>query len=145
MRLLHERVDAMRQIWTEDEASYHGDFVNFDRIWSWPKPVQRPHPPVLVGGMGPTVEQRVLAFGDGWFPNHLPEDSVIPRWLVLRDKAERPLTLSVLSAPADPRVLEQYAEAGTHRVVHWLPSSPLGPVERELERWEQAIADLNGF
>ena len=60
----------------EDEASYHGGYVNFDRIWSWPKPVQRPHPPMLVGGNGPNVLDRVLAFGDAWFPNydeeHLP-------------------------------------------------------------------------
>ncbi len=70
MRLLKERVEAMKAIWTEDEASYHGEFVNFDRIWSWPKPVQRPHPPILVGGDGPTVLERVLAFGDAWFPNY---------------------------------------------------------------------------
>src|ERR1700759_2104578 len=54
MRLMAERVEAMKAIWTEDEASYHGEFVQFDRIWSWPKPVQHPHPPVLVGGMGAT-------------------------------------------------------------------------------------------
>jgi probable F420-dependent oxidoreductase len=144
MALMRERVLAMQQIWTVDEASYHGDFVDFERIWSWPKPVQRPHPPVLVGGMGPTVEQRVLAYGDGWFPNHLPDGSLLSRWEALRDGAERPLTLSVLSAPNDPKVLEQYAEAGAHRVVHWLPSYPMGPLEKELERWETAIADLHG-
>ncbi|GAB3682762.1 LLM class F420-dependent oxidoreductase [Angustibacter aerolatus] len=143
--LLRERVEAMQQIWTQDEASYHGDLVDFDRIWSWPKPAQRPHPPVLVGGMGPTVEDRVLAYGDGWFPNHLPDDSVLPRWTALRERAERPLTLSVLSAPADPRVLEQYAEAGATRVLRWLPSYPGGgPIERALDEWAQAIADLHG-
>src|SRR3954470_8601644 len=70
MKLLAERVEAMEAIWTQDEASYHGRFVDFDRIWSWPKPAQRPHPPVLVGGGGPTVLDRVLAFGDGWFAQH---------------------------------------------------------------------------
>jgi probable F420-dependent oxidoreductase len=144
MKLMRERVEAMRQIWTHEEATYHGEFVHFDRIWSWPKPAQRPHPPVLVGGMGPTVEQRVLRFGDGWFPNHLEDGSLIPRWIALRDQADRPLTLSVLTMPADPKVLEQYAEAGAHRAVRWLPSTHRGPLERELERWEQAIADLNG-
>ncbi|GAB3683789.1 LLM class F420-dependent oxidoreductase [Angustibacter aerolatus] len=144
MALMQERVEAMQQIWTEDEASYHGEFVDFERIWSWPKPAQQPFPPVLVGGMGPTVEQRVLAYADGWFPNHLPDDSVIPRWTALRDGADRPLTLSVLSVPADPRVLEQYAEAGARRVVHWLPSYPAGPLERALDAWEQAIAELHG-
>ena len=68
MALLAERVLAMRQIWTADEAEYHGKFVDFEPIWSWPKPLRRPHPPVLVGGNGPGTEDRVLAFGDGWLP-----------------------------------------------------------------------------
>src|SRR6478609_7456818 len=59
MRLLVERVDAMKAIWTQEEASYSGEFVNFERIWSWPKPLQQPHPPVVVGGHGPTVLDRV--------------------------------------------------------------------------------------
>ena len=71
--MLRERVEAMKAIWTQDEASYHGKYVNFDRIWSWPKPAQWPHPPILVGGTGPTVLDRVLAFGDAWFPNYHPE------------------------------------------------------------------------
>ena len=74
MRVMKERIEAMKAIWTQEEASYDGEFVSFDRIWSWPKPAQRPHPPVLVGGLGPTVEDRVLAFGDAWFPNYGPDD-----------------------------------------------------------------------
>jgi alkanesulfonate monooxygenase SsuD/methylene tetrahydromethanopterin reductase-like flavin-dependent oxidoreductase (luciferase family) len=70
MRLMAERVEAMKAIWTQEEASYHGEFVDFERIWSWPKPAQRPHPPVLVGGNGPTVLDRVQAFGDAWFPSY---------------------------------------------------------------------------
>jgi probable F420-dependent oxidoreductase len=70
MAILRERIEAMKAIWTADEASYAGEYVAFDRIWSWPKPAQRPHPPVLVGGNGPGVLDRVLAFGDAWFPNH---------------------------------------------------------------------------
>ena len=69
MRRLKESVEAMKAIWTEEEASYHGEFVSFDPIWSWPKPAQTPHPPVLVGGGGPTVLDRVIDFGDVWFPN----------------------------------------------------------------------------
>ena len=71
--LMAERIEAMKAIWTQDEASYNGEFVNFDRIWSWPKPLQRPHPPVLVGGNGPTVLDRVLAFGDALVPNYSSE------------------------------------------------------------------------
>jgi probable F420-dependent oxidoreductase len=114
MALLDERMRAMKAIWTEDEASFHGKYVDFDRIWSWPKPAQRPYPPVLVGGAGPTVEDRVLAFGDAWFPNHSPD------------------------------VIERYVSAGFRRVVHWLPSAGLGPVERALDYYESAIAEVYG-
>src|SRR5215207_7114428 len=69
--LMRERVEAMKAIWTQNEASYHGEHVEFDRIWSWPKPVQKPHPPVLVGGNGPKVLDRVVAFGDEWMPNRV--------------------------------------------------------------------------
>src|SRR5919107_26264 len=67
--LMGERVAAMRAIWTQDEASFTGRDTSFERIWSWPKPVQRPHPPILVSGNGPTVLDRVLAYGDHWLPN----------------------------------------------------------------------------
>jgi probable F420-dependent oxidoreductase len=68
MAVLADRVRAMRKIWTAEEAEYHGEFVDFGPIWSWPKPAQQPHPPVLVGGNGPGTEDRVLDFGDGWLP-----------------------------------------------------------------------------
>src|SRR5690242_17769141 len=61
-RVMQERVQAMKEIWLHDEASFHGEFVSFDGVQSWPKPVQWPHPPVLVGGAGPTVLDRVLAY-----------------------------------------------------------------------------------
>src|SRR2546421_228725 len=67
--LRRERVEAMKAIWTQDEAEYHGEHVDFDPIWSWPKPMQEPHPPVLIGGNGEKVIDRVVAFGDEWMPN----------------------------------------------------------------------------
>jgi probable F420-dependent oxidoreductase len=67
-RVLRERVLAMKEIWTRDRAEFHGRFVNFDPIYQWPKPVQKPHPPVLIGGSGPHVLERVIAYGDGWMP-----------------------------------------------------------------------------
>jgi probable F420-dependent oxidoreductase len=142
MRLMAERIDAMKAIWTQDEASFSGEFVNFEPIWSWPKPAQRPHPPVLVGGNGPTVLDRVLAFGDAWFPNY--SDSVIERAKELQSRAQRPIDFMVISAPADAAKLEQLREAGCRRAVHWLPSANLSGVEQALERWEAAIAELNG-
>jgi probable F420-dependent oxidoreductase len=87
MAVMRERVEAMKAIWTSDEASYRGEHVAFERIWSWPKPAQRPHPPVLVGGAGPTVLDRVLAFGDAWFPNH-GRAGVIERIPELQARAE---------------------------------------------------------
>jgi probable F420-dependent oxidoreductase len=143
MRVMHERVDAMKQIWTQDEASYHGEFVNFDRIWSWPKPAQRPHPPVLVGGNGPTVHDRVIAFGDAWFPNYSRGD-VIDRAAELQARAERRIDVMAMGVPADAEVLAELQRAGFRRVVRWIPSGNLSVVEAALERWEAAIAQLNG-
>jgi probable F420-dependent oxidoreductase len=143
MRLFQERVEAMKEIWTHDEASYKGEFVEFDRIWSWPKPAQRPHPPVLVGGLGPTVIDRVLAFGDGWFPNYAPE-GVLDRVDDMRARAERPIALDLMGMPADPKAIQRAHEAGARRVLRWMPSGGLSQVEPALERWEAAIAEFTG-
>src|SRR6059058_5432502 len=87
--LMRERIEAMKAIWTEDEASYHGRYVDFDPIWSWPKPLQRPHPPVLVGGNGAKVLDRVLAFGDEWMPNRISdEEKFFARVAELRERAD---------------------------------------------------------
>ncbi len=143
MALMAERVEAMKAIWTQDEASYHGSYVDFERIWSWPKPAQRPHPPVLVGGNGPTVLDRVLRFGDAWLPNNTGED-LLARARELWARAERPIEVMVMGAPAKPKVLDEFEKAGVRRVVRWIPSVGLAPVERALERWEDAIAELHG-
>jgi probable F420-dependent oxidoreductase len=143
MRLMTERIKAMQAIWTEDEASFAGEFVTFDRIWSWPKPAQKPYPPVLVGGNGPTVLDRVLDHADGWFPQWRDHD-LLPRIADLKARADRPLQVQVLSVPPDPEALEQLEAAGVHRVSTWLPSGPRSVVEPALERWEQAIAALTG-
>jgi probable F420-dependent oxidoreductase len=143
MALLRERVEAMKEIWTSEEASYSGEFVKFDRIWSWPKPAQRPHPPVLIGGNGPTVLDRVLSFGDAWIPNYSP-DGILDRAAELRARADRPISLQVMGVPADPAVLEAYAAAGFDRAVHWLPSASRGPVERAFDTFESAVAEYTG-
>ena len=144
MRLMHERIDAMKAIWTQDEASYHGEFVEFDRIWSWPKPAQRPHPPVLVGGNGPTVLDRVLAFGDAWVPNFTRSDDVFERAQELRARADRPIDLIAMGVPADATVLERCRVAGFSRVVRWIPSAGMSVVQAALARWESAISELTG-
>ena len=143
MALMGERVRAMQAIWTRDEASFSGEYVAFDRIWSYPKPAQKPYPPVLVGGGGPTVLDRVLAYADGWFPRwHDP--AVLARIAELKARAERPVQVQMLAVPPDPTVLETVADAGVHRVATWLPSGPWSVVEPVLEAWEQAIGELTG-
>ena len=143
--LMAERVGAMKAIWRDEEASFSGRHVSFDRICSWPKPAQRPHPPILVGGLGPTVLDRVLAFGDGWMP--FPSDGMLDRIAELRRRAAdagRTVKVVVGSAPADPAVLHAYMEAGVDRVLFHVPSAGRGPVEEALTRAEQALADAMG-
>jgi alkanesulfonate monooxygenase SsuD/methylene tetrahydromethanopterin reductase-like flavin-dependent oxidoreductase (luciferase family) len=142
MKLLRERVEAMKAIWTQREASYAGEFVHFERIWSYPKPAQRPHPPVLIGGTGPTVLDRVLAFGDGWLPGY--DDAIFDRISELRSRADRPVEVQMLAVPPDPVVLERIAQAGVRRASHWLPSGPRSTVERALDRWSGAISEFTG-
>ncbi len=143
MTLMRERVEAMKAIWTAEEASYSGEFVKFDRIWSWPKPAQRPHPPVIVGGDGPTVFDRVLAYGDAWMPNYAPS-GILDRAPELLSRADRPVSLQVMGIPADPGVIAAYASAGFDRAVHWLPSAGHATVARALDAWESAIAEFSG-
>jgi probable F420-dependent oxidoreductase len=145
MRLLRERTEAMQAIWTQDEASYKGRHVSFERIWSWPKPLQRPWPPVLVGGSGPTVFDRVLGFGDAWLAQH--RVNPIERLDDLRARAAgagRDVPVDVMGVPADPSVLEAYEAAGIRRVFPWVPSAGRGVIERALDAFERAVADVYG-
>jgi probable F420-dependent oxidoreductase len=141
--LMGERIRAMQAIWTQDEATFHGEHVNFDRIWSWPKPTQKPWPPVLIGGGGPTVLDRVLAYADGWFPQW-HDVNLMDRIAELKSRADRHLQIQVLSVPPDPKALEQLDAAGVDRASCWLPSGPWSVVEPALEQWERAIGELTG-
>lgn len=143
LALLDERVRAMKEIWTADEATFHGRFVDFDRIWSWPKPAQKPYPPIYVGGGGPTVIDRVLAYADGWFPQWHDGD-LATRIGELRAKADRYVPVQVLSVPPEASALEELVAAGVDRASCWLPSGPWSKVEPALEKWERAIGELVG-
>src|SRR5437867_9317651 len=88
-RLLRERVLAMKEIWTKREAEFHGEFVNFDKIWADPKPLQKPYPPIIVGGDGATSFDRVVEFGDGWMPINRPNNNSTVRIPELRDRLEK--------------------------------------------------------
>jgi probable F420-dependent oxidoreductase len=138
MRLMGERVQAMRAIWTRDEAEFHGDFVDFDPIWSWPKPIQVPLP-VFVGGMGPTVEDRVLEFGDGWLAQAVDNSNApqfADRVAKLRERASAAgrSEIPVHMFDASPNVLEAYADAGVDEVNFVLPDRDPSGVLAELDR-----------
>ncbi|HEY6762635.1 MAG TPA: LLM class F420-dependent oxidoreductase [Baekduia sp.] len=142
MARMREYVLAMKAIWTEREASFHGEFVNFDRIWSEPKPLQKPHPPILVGGSGPTVLDRVLEYGDAWMPNH--GRGILERIAELRERADRPIPVVVMGPPSDDiDVLETYENAGVDRVLFWLPSAGRSVIEAELDQIEDTIGRLH--
>ena len=124
--VLRERIEAMKEIWTSEEATYSGKYVSFERIMSWPKPVQRPHPPVLVGGTGPRVLDRVVRFGDEWMPNRVPSEELAERIAELNRRAEDagrgPIPVTVAGSRPDPARIERLERAGAHRVFFWLPS-----------------------
>src|SRR5881296_4300002 len=86
---LEEQVRALKEIWTKDEAEFHGRHVNFDKIWSWPKPAQKPHPPVLLGGESAHTLQRVVDLCDGWFPRGRASEIILPALKDLRERAAK--------------------------------------------------------
>lgn len=141
MAVLRERVLAMRALWTQDEAEFHGEHVDFDPVWSWPKPVQRPHPPVLVGGDGPTVADRVLELGDGWIPNTRDLDALPGRIAELQrraaDAGRERLGITYFGAHAEDAEIEALAAAGVDRCLLRLPSAPASEVLPHIEAYAE--------
>lgn len=140
MRLLGEQVDAMKALWTQEEASYDGEFVHFEPSWAWPKPVTSPHPPVIVGGMGPTVEDRILAFGDEWLPQRVGPDNVdefIERAEKLQQRAADAgrgrIPMSLFGAETSQEALDGYHRAGLDRVIYGVSSADRDTVLKELD------------
>jgi probable F420-dependent oxidoreductase len=133
--VLRERAEAMVAIWTQDEAGYHGRYVSFDHVMSWPKPAQRPHPPLWIGGTGDKVLDRVLRYGDGWFPNS--RDGLAARIAELRrrgaEAGREHVPVTYFGAPPEAGVVRELEEAGVDRVLFMLPSAPPDDVERALD------------
>jgi alkanesulfonate monooxygenase SsuD/methylene tetrahydromethanopterin reductase-like flavin-dependent oxidoreductase (luciferase family) len=147
--IMRERIEAMKEIWTSDEPSYHGRHVDFEPLWSWPKPVQDPHPPVLVGGNGRTVYDRVLAYGDGWFPNRIgDDDKIIARVEKLQRLGEEagrgPIPVTMQLAPRDPAMLERYEKAGVTRAVYMLPAAERDEQLQKLQQYTEAMEEYAG-
>jgi probable F420-dependent oxidoreductase len=127
--VMRERVEAVRAIWTQDEASYHGRHVSFDPIWCGPKPVRIP--PILIAGDGPKILDRVLAYGDGWAVNQRFHDDaeLMERVRELQERAPDPVPVTLFSAPLDGELLRGYADAGVTRVVLSLRATPHDDVD----------------
>jgi probable F420-dependent oxidoreductase len=137
--VVRERMLAMKALWTEDEASFEGEFVHLPPTWSWPKPVQRPHPPILIGGgAGPRLFAQVAEYADGWIPiGGAGLSRSIPELRRVVEEAGRdPSTLEIVpfgSVP-DAGKLEHFAQIGVTECVFRLPSAPRDDVLRVLDR-----------
>lgn len=127
-KLMRERVLAMKALWTEDEAAFHGDFVDFDPVWSYPKPMQKPYPPILLGGDSKYTLRRVVEFCDGWLPldrGNFDAAGGIARLREVADASERDMatiSVTVFGARPDKAALGKLAEAGVTRALLRLPS-----------------------
>jgi probable F420-dependent oxidoreductase len=121
-KLLRERIEAMKQIWTQDEAQYHGEMVDFGPMWSWPKPVQKPHPPIILGGNGPNTLKRVVRYADGWMPNRGDIVALIPQLQELASQAGRGQIPVTAYPKADPAEIERLQSAGVERCIYYLPA-----------------------
>ena len=131
-RLLRERILAMKEIWTQEEPEYHGEFVNFDKMWAYPKPVQRPHPPILMGGDGATTFDRVVEFCDGWMPisgRPAQGPSLAEKIAMLSRQAEdagrdpASINITTFGGRPDADAVARLEEAGVNRVIFGLPSA----------------------
>jgi len=146
-RLFGDRMQAMQQIWSTDAAEYHGQFVNFEPIWSWPKPFQKPRPPVLLGGDVPASTQRVIQFADEWMPHpdrgEQPLHKRIADFHAQTEAAGRGrLPVTIYGAAADPAAVETYRQAGASRCVFRLPAAPADQVMPVLDRAADVAAQF---
>jgi probable F420-dependent oxidoreductase len=151
-KLSRERVDAMKRIWTEDTAEYHGEFVNFAPMQTWPKPIQKPHVPVIVGGAFPYGASRAVRYGDGWIPGagrtrHGDIGDTLPQFHKMaaeagRDPASLPVTLFRVAEDADG--LRRFRELGVARVVISLPAAQSDQILPILDRWAPLMREFAG-
>ena len=142
---IKDQVLAMKALWTEEDAAYHGEFVTFDASWAHPKPVQTPHPPVIMGGETDYTLARVVDYCDGWLPRARHGFDAAENMARLkkfadaagRDAAE--ISVSVFGAPGDADELAKYAEAGVTRAILGLPSAPRDEVLRLLDQYAPLV------
>jgi alkanesulfonate monooxygenase SsuD/methylene tetrahydromethanopterin reductase-like flavin-dependent oxidoreductase (luciferase family) len=145
-KLMRERIEAMKQIWTKSKAEYHGDMVDFAPMMAWPKPVQKPHPPILLGGAFPQAARRAIRYGDGWCPiggrpGSNPLELLGQFQQMARDAGRDPQDLPVtLFNPAeDAGELARCRDLGIARVVVMLMSEESDKILPILDRWAELI------
>jgi probable F420-dependent oxidoreductase len=141
-KLMRERILAMKALWTQEEASFHGEMVNFDPVWLYPKPAQKPNPPILLGGSSDHTLKRVVEFCDGWIPiasrGAFDPKVAVERLrkaaaAVGRDYAT--LSLTAFGAPTDAEALARYRDAGVNRAVLWIPDASRDDILRLLDKY----------
>jgi len=143
MDIMGEKVAAIREIWTQPKAEFHGKFVDFDPMMTWPKPIQKPHPPVIVGGGVPYGARRALAYGNGWVPNATrPGYRLLDRMDEYREMekaAGRKVPISAFGVEHDPKSWNAYENAGIDRIILSVPSEPADTILPILDRWAATL------
>jgi probable F420-dependent oxidoreductase len=143
-KVVRERINAVKQIWTNDEASFHGQYVDFDPIWQWPKPIQKPHPPILVGGDAEYTLKRVVDYGDEWMPilgrgGRPIAERIAELQRLAAEKGRDPIPVTLFAARPDPASIEEYSEAGVTRCLFVLPPAEEDRAIPLLDRWANMI------
>ena len=148
-RLVREKVLAMKELWTKGEAEFHGEFVNFEKSWSWPKPVQRPHPPIVIGASPTTLHFRhIIEYGDVWMPieGRFPIED---KWIELQQAATvagrdpATLHLGVFGAKPDAEHLAHLRDVGASFVALGLPALDRDAALATLERYAPLVTEFN--
>ena len=137
---LEEQMQAMKLIFTEDEAEFHGKYVDFDPIWAWPKPAQDPHPPLYLGGETIHTLRRVVKYGNGWLPRAGWPEKVLEGIGTLRQLAEEEgrdpssINISVFAMPEDEEWISKFTDAGVDRLIFFLAPEDADTTLRNLDR-----------
>lgn len=143
-KLLRERVLAMKELWTKEEAEFHGEYVNFDKSWAHPKPIQKPHPPIIMGGDGPTTFDRVIEFCDGWMPipGRMASDLAAKVETLQRRAKEAgrgPIPVTVFMAQPERAALDALEAAGVERAILGVPSDTADKVLPLLDAYQKLM------
>jgi probable F420-dependent oxidoreductase len=144
-KVLRERIEAMKEIWTKEEAEYHGEFVNFEKIWSYPKPAQKPNPPILLGTLTTKGIDRVVRYCDGWIPVGVTPKTLPDAQQELKTRAEQAgrnvseFPISIFGAPGKEDTLKQFRDLGVDRGVVFLPSAGADKVLPMLDQYATLI------